>query len=533
MRPISRRTALTMGGLGVVSSVVGGTGLWRELSGPGGDGILKGAVSGGGGADELVEPEVLASSDGRLEVTLQARFGTHEVAGQSARTMGYNGGVPGPTLRLRPGDLLRIELDNELDHVTNLHVHGLHVTPEGMGDDVFVEVGPGESHQYEYRLPEDHPPGVYWYHPHHHGTVADQLFAGLYGAIVVTEEEDDPPAVDRERILVISDITLADDGSVVGPSMPERMMGREGELVLVDGQLEPLLRGRAGERERWRVVNVCSSRYLSLRLVGQDVTVVGRDVGRLSAPVALEEVVLAPGNRMDLLVDLAQGGAELVAVPVDRGQMMGGMMGGGAGPEDAERVLARLEVGRGGGSSAGGSGSGTAGGAPGPDGPLADLREARVDRRRELTMEMSMGGMMGPGMGDEERGPGMGGGGRGPGGGGRGGGPGGMMDFTIDGRSFDVDRVDQEVRLGTVEEWTIGNVGPLDHPFHLHVWPMQVMDVDGRRPPDPLWLDVVNVPAEGSVTVRIRFADFGGRTVYHCHILDHEDLGMMGTILVE
>ncbi|WP_237770079.1 multicopper oxidase domain-containing protein [Ornithinimicrobium sp. CNJ-824] len=106
-----------------------------------------------------------------------------------------------------------------------------------------------------------------------------------------------------------------------------------------------------------------------------------------------------------------------------------------------------------------------------------------------------------------------------------------MMDFTIDGRSFDPDRTDQQVRLDTVEEWTIGNVGPLDHPFHLHVWPMQVMDVDGRRPEEPLWLDVVNVPAGGTVTVRIRFADFGGRTVYHCHILDHEDLGMMGTIV--
>ncbi|WP_237770080.1 multicopper oxidase family protein [Ornithinimicrobium sp. CNJ-824] len=386
MRPVSRRTALTLGGPGVVSAVAGGTGLWRELTTPGAPGDPGG---------ELVEPEALVSSDGRLDVQLQARLDTHEVAGRSATTMGYNGGVPGPTLRLRPGDLLRIELDNQLDHVTNLHVHGLHVTPEGKGDDVFVEVGPGERHQYEYQLPEDHPPGVYWYHPHHHGSVADQLFAGLYGAIVV--EEDDPPAVDRERVLVVSDITLAEDGSVVGPSMPERMMGREGELLLLDGQLEPRLRGRAGERERWRVVNACSSRFLSLRLRGEgtDGQVVGRNVGRLPAPVGLDEVVLAPGNRMDLLVDLAEGQAELVAVPVDRGQMMGGMMGGAVGPEDTERVLAHLEVDRGG-SSAGGSDGGVAGGLPGgPDGPLADLRDVDVDRRRELTMEMGMGGMMG------------------------------------------------------------------------------------------------------------------------------------------
>lgn len=503
MRPVSRRTALTMGGLGLATTVIGGTGLWRELTTPGAPGDPGG---------ELVEPEVLASGGGRLDVQLQARVDTHEVAGRSATTMGYNGGVPGPTLRLRPGDLLRIELDNQLDHVTNLHVHGLHVTPEGDGDNVFVEVEPGASRQYEYQLPKDHPPGVYWYHPHHHGSVADQLFAGLYGAIVV--EEDDPPAVDRERVLVVSDITLSQDGSVVGPSMPERMMGREGELLLLDGQVEPVLTARGGDRERWRVVNACSSRFVSLRLSGEgsSARVVGRDVGRLPTPVALEEIVLAPGNRMDVLVDLAEGRTELVAVPVDRGQMMGGMMGGAVGPEDSERVLASLDVRGGGGPSAGEAGDGGAGAAPGPDGLLADLRDAQVDRRRQLTMEMTMGGGM------------MGGGGRGPG---------GMMDLTIDGRSFDPDRVDQRVRLGTVEEWTIGNVGPMDHPFHLHVWPMQVLDVDGQAPEEVLWLDVVNVPAGGSVTVRVRFADFGGRTVYHCHILDHEDLGMMGTIEAE
>ena len=309
------------------------------------------------------------------------------------------------------------------------------MSPEGAGDNVFLEVGPGESHQYEYQLPEDHPTGVYWYHPHHHGSVADQLFAGLYGAIVV--EEDDPPAVDRERVLVVSDITLSQDGSVLGPSMPERMMGREGELLLLDGQVEPVLTARGGERERWRVVNACSSRFVSLRLSGEGgtVQVVGRDVGRLATPVALEEVVLAPGNRMDLLVDLAEGETEMIAVPVDRGQMMGGMMRG-ASPEDSERVLARLEVGRGGRSSAGEAGDGAAGG---PAGLLADLRDAEVDRRRELTMEMSMGGgMMGR---DSGSGPGRG--------------PGGMMDLTLDGRSFDADRVDQQVRLGTVEELSL------------------------------------------------------------------------------
>jgi FtsP/CotA-like multicopper oxidase with cupredoxin domain len=104
--------------------------------------------------------------------------------------------------------------------------------------------------------------------------------------------------------------------------------------------------------------------------------------------------------------------------------------------------------------------------------------------------------------------------------------------FTIDGKSFDENRVDTTVALGSVEEWRIVNSSGMDHPFHLHVWPMQVMDVGGHIPTAPTWQDVVNVPARSSTIVRIAFEDFGGTAVYHCHILDHEDMGMMGIIEV-
>ncbi|WP_240619308.1 multicopper oxidase domain-containing protein [Blastococcus sp. TF02-8] len=135
-----------------------------------------------------------------------------------------------------------------------------------------------------------------------------------------------------------------------------------------------------------------------------------------------------------------------------------------------------------------------------------DLRGAEVTERRRLTFGMGTG--MGGGLG----------GGMGPGG----------MTFTIDGRPFDPDRVDQAVSLGAVEEWTIANTSPMDHPMHLHVWPMQIVAEGGRQLDDVRWQDVVNIPAGGEVTVRVAFDDFGGRTVYHCHILDHEDNGMMG-----
>ena len=106
------------------------------------------------------------------------------------------------------------------------------------------------------------------------------------------------------------------------------------------------------------------------------------------------------------------------------------------------------------------------------------------------------------------------------------------MAFTIDGREFDPDRVDQPVALGAVEEWTITNSSAMNHPMHLHVWPMQVVAEGGRPVDDVRWRDVVDVPARGTVTVRIAFDDFDGRAVYHCHILDHEDNGMMGVVRV-
>lgn len=488
MKPISRRAVLTMGGLGLAGTAVGGTGLWRELN----PSVLK-PVTG----ESFTQPEILRSQDGRLQVRLEAAFATHRVAGREAWTMGYNGGVPGPTLRLRPGDTVRLDLVNRLQEATNLHVHGLHVSPDGNGDNIFLAVQPGQMQRYEYRLPDDHPPGVYWYHPHHHGNVADQIFGGLYGAIIV-EDPAEALEVDRERVLVISDTTLDPGGSLVTPSTMEQMMGREGALVLLNGQRVPRLEGRSGERERWRIVNACTSRYLALDLPGQESQVVGRDGGRLVKNVPLRDVVLAPGNRLDLVVDLREGGSDLVAQPVDRGGMMGGMMGGG-GPSfggDGAVTLARVEVDAGEASDRGAI----------PAAPkLRDLREAEVEQRRSISFQTGMGAMMG--------------GGDGP------------MSFTFDGLEFDANRIDQRVRLGSVEEWSIINDSPLDHPFHLHVWPMQLIEVNGEEVAEPLWLDVVNVPARSQVKVRVAFEDFGGKTVYHCHILDHEDRGMMATVL--
>ncbi|MGD9529523.1 multicopper oxidase family protein [Pseudonocardia sp.] len=486
--PISRRRALQLGGLGLAATVVGGAGLAAAAGS---------RFSPTPGA-ELSEPAVLRSTGGLLQVRLEAAEQRVPLAGGEATILGYNGGLPGPTLRLHPGDRLRVDLANRLGEATNLHVHGLHVSPQGNGDNSFLAVQPGDTFAYEFRLPPDHPPGVYWYHPHHHGTVADQIFGGLYGAIIV----DDPVSipVTRERVLVVSDISVDDTGRIQQPSPMAQMMGREGELVLVNGQRRPRLHAGPRDRERWRIVNACTARYLRLRLDGQQMQLLGIDSGHFAEPRAVEEFVLTTGNRADLLVTTAAGTAELRALPVDRGGMtgmMGGMMGGrGPGgtafPTEEPVTLADLEV------------AGPAA-VPLPAVPARaaarDLRAEPVATRRRITFAMGMGAGMGMG-----------------------------MTFTIDGKRFDPDRIDQLVAAGTVEEWTVVNTSPMDHPLHLHVWPMQLIARTGRPVTEPTWQDVVNVPARSDVTLRVAFDHFTGRTVYHCHVLDHEDRGMMAVL---
>ena len=487
MKPISRRHALLLGGLGAAGTVAGGAGLiWTLTSRPA-------QVTGA----ELAQPPEERSTDGQLQVRLEAGPGPLQVAGRQAAALGYNGTIPGPTLRIRAGDALKVQLVNNLARATNLHVHGLHVSPEGNGDNVFISVEPGGSYDYEYRLPEDHPPGVYWYHPHPHGLVADQIFAGLFGAIIV--EDPEPVEASVERVLVVSDTTLDSLGNVPAAAEMERMMGREGELILVNGQSNPQFSARPGERERWRIVNACVARYLQLRLDGAQLQLLGMDSGRFQKPQEVEELLLTPGNRADLLVTTATGDSVLRAFYQGRGSMPG-MMGpgfGARGPSEQPdgAALATLRV--------SGQPAAPLTAVPAFQGP-ADLRLSAVAARRQLILAAGMG---------------MGGGA-------------GMMHFTINGRKFNEARTDTTVAAGNVEEWTLTNTSPMDHPFHLHVWPMQIIEENGQGTDPAVWQDVVNVPANGRVRVRVAFKDFRGRSVYHCHILDLEDLGMMGVIEV-
>jgi FtsP/CotA-like multicopper oxidase with cupredoxin domain len=433
---------------------------------------------------------VVVSRDGLLDIELTAAPGV-VLAGRSTSAYGYNGTSPGPTLRVRPGDLLRVRLVNRLDQPTNLHTHGLHVPPGGDGDNPFVIIDPGARFDYAIAIPADHPPGTHWYHPHHHGTVADQIFAGLVGALLVEGGPD--LSVAQDRILLVTDTTIDDAGRVVPPDAAARITGREGDLLLVNGQYQPVVAATSGTSERWRVINACTSRVLAVRLDAHALTQIALDGSYLPAPVSQTRVVLAPGNRADLIVRPTSAGRyALVSEAYDRGRA--GMMGSPANPAQEPVTLAILTV----------------SGAKAPQAPLPSslpappTSDGPVVIRRRVTFAMGMGGGMGMG----------------------------ATTFTIDGRTFDPHRDDQTVQLNSIEEWTVLNLSPMVHPFHLHAWPFRVLVVSDGTTPQGTRQDVVLVPAHGWVRLRIPFIDFPGRSVYHCHILDHEDRGMMATVNV-
>lgn len=471
-------------------------------------------------------PAVYTSTDGLLDLDLEASYKTINLNGKPATLMAYNGQVPGPRLEARPGDTVRIRFTNNLPDPTNIHYHGLNISHSGNADNVFLSVQPGETFTYEFSLPEDHPAGTFWYHPHRHGFVANQVFAGLSGFFVVRSDLDEIPEVKAasEAFLALKDFQLDDEGNIASPDRMAVMMGREGALVTASGQVNPSLSIPANGLLRLRLLNASISRFYRLQVEQHSMQLIATDGGALSAPVEVKELLLVPGERAEVLIrgdgeaspqeNRTPGSYRLLNLPYDRGGM--GMMGGNS--------MGGMQMGEGhsmGGMDMNSSDPATSGETlplatftysdspqneiavlPAQLIPIEPLPAAQNTRRIELSMRMLF--MRG-------------------------------MAFTLNDKTYSEDRTDIQVPLNTVEEWEIANVDAdmMDHPFHLHAAPFQVISRNGQPEPYPAWKDTVLVRGGETLRIRIHFKDFPGKSVYHCHILDHEELGMMGVIDVQ
>lgn len=412
------------------------------------------------------------------------------LAGSATEFWAYNGSLPGPLIEAVEGDRVEILFENRLPQPTTVHWHGLPVPADQDGNPHDV-VAPGARRWYRFKLPLGSA-GTYWYHPHPHGHTPEQVYRGLAGTFIVRAKVD-PLAGIPERLLVISDLKLGADGRIAPSDANDEMNGREGQFALVNAQCQPVLPFDQGGRERWRLWNASSARFLRLMLPGAGLTLVGTDGGLLERPIAgLAELLLAPAQRAEMVVDASAklGRVELVAAAYERGKM-------GTVPAEQELALLSVDFGK----------VGTLALAPLPTTlrRIPALGRPSARKRVVFSEEMSMAG------GQHE------------------------MTFLVNGKQFDMHRVDLTSRAGQVELWEIVNEADMDHPFHLHGTQFQVIEheIGGKVTPVPYraWRDTVNV--KSGETVRFKVVQpLKGLRMFHCHILEHEGAGMMGQLKV-
>lgn len=462
----------------------------------------------------FVEPEVRRSANGVLNTTLRMHYAYKDIGGYRLYVRTYEGTVPGPTLRLKPGDMLRIKLINDMppnrdpmsvDHslphhfnTTNLHSHGLHVSPSGISDNVMRLMEPGESYDIEIAIPPDHIPGTNWYHPHAHGSADVQIASGAVGALIIEGDFAEVPEVAgaKERLLVLTEALFDEFGTIeeFGTLFPETAA----RFFAVNGVREPTITMRPGEAQRWRILHAGWQDDIFMELEGHTLNTIARDgipLARMGLTVPRKPdqptdypnaMLMAPGQRIDVLVQAGQPGTYAFrAVPYNQGY---------ASPTGP---IARILV----------EGDPLPMTLPAnlPPSPERIIGDDEITGTRVLTFSVKS-----PGTLDWRK-----------------------FKFLIDGKTFDPDRVDQRVRLGAVEEWTIVNQDAGDdHVFHIHTNDMLLTKINGEALAEPVWLDTAIVPRNGSITFRSRFVDFTGKYMLHCHMMNHEDLGMMQVVEV-
>ncbi|MCR3955502.1 MAG: multicopper oxidase domain-containing protein [Gudongella sp.] len=438
------------------------------------------------GRTPLAIPELLEDTDpspDRAEFHIIAQNGIMEfVPGVQTDTMGYNGDYLGPVIRTRRGEEVAVNVENRINgEMTTIHWHGLEVSGEDDGGP-HSGIQPGETWTPEFTI--DQPAATLWYHPHPHKNTGRQVYKGLAGLFIIEDEVSDSLDIPKEYgvndiPLVIQDKRFSEDGSIdyiLGG--PEIMFGLMGDTILVNGDIDPYLKVEQGLM-RFRILNGSNASIFNLRLNNnQTFYQIATDGGFMEEPVELGNLILGPSERAEILVDFSdyEDGARVSLAHRDRVFMDFVVDGSLTNDYSLPAVL----------------------------GPIEWLKPDDATITREFVF---LG--MGP-------------------------------NVNINGKQFDMDRIDEFVKLGDTEIWEVSNQSGMGmmagtvHPFHAHGTQFQILDRDGNPPPvyERGWKDSFVVDADETVRVIARFKK-PGIFMYHCHILEHEDVGMMGQFLVE
>ncbi|MFZ5893791.1 MAG: multicopper oxidase family protein [Myxococcota bacterium] len=432
----------------------------------------------------------LDPSDTVVEVQLEAKETDVELAqGRRVRMWTYNGVLPGPRIEARVGDTVRVHFRNSLSEATTLHWHGLRV-PNSMDGVPLVQapIAPGGEFTYEFVVPDA---GTFWYHPHIRSD--EQAERGLYGTVLVRGPSE--PETTSDRVVVLDDVLIDPATWQLASFDPvmHAMVGRQGNVILANGRAHPIADVRPGGLHRYRVVNAATARYFRLSLPGKPLMLIGTDGGLLETPQEVSEVLLVPGERADVLVtaDASSPPLEWKTLRYDRGHGTGAIADATVWQtrNTSESDIVTPPI-------------------PSSLGAIDELPAPTTTR--ELRLEESL-----PSGGDHS---GHGSGGMGP-------------IFSINGRVYP-DSEPLRSTLDAVEDWAIVNTTDMDHPFHLHGFRFQIVSENGSAPSFRAWRDSINVQAKQTVRIRVRFEENPGTWMFHCHILEHAERGMMGELAV-
>ena len=425
------------------------------------------------------------------------------VKGKLASTYGYSASVLGPVIRVRRGDEVEMTIQNALDRITTVHWHGL-LVPGDVDGGPHQPIKPGDVRRLALKI--DQPAATNWFHPHPHHDTARQVYMGLTGMIFVDDGSDVHLGLPRtygadDLPLILQDRSFEPDGSLdFSPSPLATAYGSRGDTIVTNGAISPFAKVPRG-LVRLRLLNGANARNFDLRFSDERIFyVIASDGGFLAAPVGVSQLRMSPGERYEILVDFADGKAvTLETGPDTEIGLFGALTQHTA--ESAYVPVMRFEP-----AAMLGTVKLLPTGLVAP--PAADASRAIARRRFVLDSGMAAG--------SDSCGSG-----------------GGKM--TINGKSHDLARIDATVQLGTTEIWEILSVG-MAHPFHIHGASFRVLSINGQSPPAHLtgWKDVVLV--EGNAELLVAFTRPATQQhpfMFHCHILEHEDAGLMAQYVCE
>ena len=388
---------------------------------------------------------------------------------------GFNNSVPGPILRASKGDTLVVKVKNDLPEPTIIHWHGIRLESSMDGTDSTQRpIQPGEEFEYRFSLPDS---GTFWYHSHHNET--KQMEKGMYGALIVDDPAD--PVFDGEKIFVIDDMKLNKNGSFKKgnpvSNWIERHDGREGETLLINGKENPVFNIAGGQIERWRFINASSARYFYLYTGGKQFKIIGSDGGLMQKAEVTDRVLIVPGERVEIEAGPYNEGETILieSLPYNRMTFV----------KTKRRQYATVMVRK-------------------NEESIAHIPEtlriieplAPADATVNRKIKLSVGASLKHG-----------------------------IDFLVNGN---LHTEDDPVEVGKLQVWEVANTSLMDHPFHLHGFFFQVLEENGKPVENIKWKDTINLTPRSKVKIAWLPDNRPGSWMYHCHILEHHEAGMMG-----